>query len=249
MEPRDAFTCPIKERTEHGWVDGRVELHLRGKGGRVGYSEGQSRISASRLVEPGTVIKQVGKQSELCNEVGTFRRADLGARLPELLGSKTKRVGALAGRHDMRLVLLLGSVTNDKRVGWTKRRHGFRATRRLKGAVMSYLVSMPLNDEGDSTVLMDALAEEMPTTTFLGPMGPGEIAAELDSSLVRLLTTFIRSVAAAVHGVEAATEVALECSLRIGGEGSGVIIARGPAEAHFQLTITNRAPQADPERV
>ena len=106
---------------------------------------------------------------------------------------------------------------------------------------VSYLVSMPLDGEATYTVMVDALAEETPTDTLLEPTRPGQAAAKHLTSLDKLLSKVIESVASATFGVEAeTTEVALECWLRVGGEGAGVILTRGPSDAHFRLTVTNR---------
>ena len=102
---------------------------------------------------------------------------------------------------------------------------------------MAYLIEVPV--EGGGRLLVAAQVDDLPGDLELAALRPGEIAARAGKSLEQALD----QVKPAVHAVVAwltamcPDEAAVEFGITLGAE-TGVVVAKGSGEVHFNVTLT-----------
>jgi hypothetical protein len=101
---------------------------------------------------------------------------------------------------------------------------------------VAYLVEFPV--DGGGQLVLQASADDLPGGLELAA-GPGEIAARASESLEHAFDQFKPAMTAIVRKLRAMTpdEVAVEFGVVLSAE-TGVVIAKGGAEAHFTVTMS-----------
>jgi hypothetical protein len=107
---------------------------------------------------------------------------------------------------------------------------------------MAYLIEVPL--DGGGRLLVQASDDDLPGDLQLASLRPGEIVARAGKSVEQAMDE-VKPAIQAVLGRLAAmapAEVTVEFGLLLGAE-TGVIIAKGSGEVHFDVTLTWKRPE------
>jgi hypothetical protein len=103
---------------------------------------------------------------------------------------------------------------------------------------MTNLVEFPVGDGTAAVVTFEVDAEELSEDLVLASRDGAGVAVRARATLESVLNQLkpsLQKVAALVHDL-APAETKLEFGLKMGGE-TGVIVAKGTAEANFKLTL------------
>jgi hypothetical protein len=102
---------------------------------------------------------------------------------------------------------------------------------------MAYLIEVPV--AGGGRLLVEAHDDDLPGDLELAALRPGEIVARAGKSLEQALDQVKPAVHAVVRWLTAMSpdEAAVEFGIVLGAE-TGVVVAKGTAEVHFNVTLT-----------
>ena len=109
---------------------------------------------------------------------------------------------------------------------------------------MTFVIEVPVDSGGQ--LLVQASAEDMPSSLELAALRPGEIAARARESLEQALDQVKPAMNAVVGKLRevSADEVAVEFGIVLGAE-TGAVIAKGSAEVHFTVTLSWKGTASD----
>jgi hypothetical protein len=103
---------------------------------------------------------------------------------------------------------------------------------------MAHLLEFSVGDDSDAVVTFEVETSELPDDLVLAANGNSAVAGRVritfDEALEQLKPS-LEKVAALVRTL-APTEASVEFGLKMGGE-TGVIVAKGTAEANFKLSL------------
>ena len=104
---------------------------------------------------------------------------------------------------------------------------------------MAYVVEIPV--DGGGRLLVQASDDELPGGLELAALQPGQIVARAQESLESALDQIKPAIRAVVGRLRAMSpdEMTVEFGILLGAE-TGVIVAKGTAEVHFDVTLTWR---------
>ena len=102
---------------------------------------------------------------------------------------------------------------------------------------MAYLLEVPM--EGGGSLVVQAGEADLPDDLELSALRPGEVVAQARQTLEDAIDRLQPAVAAIRRRLEAMgpDEITVEFGILLGAE-TGVVVAKGPAEVHFTLSLT-----------
>jgi hypothetical protein len=111
---------------------------------------------------------------------------------------------------------------------------------------VSYLLGVPVGEGIGDVVVFEVDRSEVPDDLVLASAGPGKVAVRARTTLEEAFTDFKPSLAKIVDVLRemAPGEMTVEFGVKMGCE-TGVIIAKGAAEANFKVTMSWKADKAE----
>jgi NTP-dependent ternary system trypsin peptidase co-occuring protein len=105
-----------------------------------------------------------------------------------------------------------------------------------------YLLGLPVGADGDEVLVFEVDRSEVPDDLVLASREPGKVADRALVTLEEALTKLKPSLHKVVHLLKEMSpdEAVVEFGLKIGGE-TGVIVAKGTAEANFTVRMSWRS--------
>jgi hypothetical protein len=107
------------------------------------------------------------------------------------------------------------------------------------GGIVAYLLGLPVAASGDDMLVFEVDRSEVPDDLVLAAPEPGNVVVRAQVTLEEALAKLKPSLHRVVHLLKEMSpdETVVEFGLKVGGE-TGIIIAKGTAEANFTVRMS-----------